>query len=123
MAYGDVTELARRLKISTPTAAQTEAMQLCLDEAAEEIDWALSGTPAWSPPPASPPYPAVVVNVSYKRALEHWQAGLNAFGAIPTGPDVVPVFAARDSFYRHRLELLPLKGQGAVAGDRVFGIA
>ena len=115
MAYGDTTELARRLKIGAPTAAQLEAMQLCLDSAAAEIDWELSGTSSWDPPPTSPPYPPLVIEVNYERAVEHWQQGQSPFGIIGLGGDVVPVIAARDSWYRHRLKLLPLKEHFGIA--------
>jgi len=125
MAYADATELARRLKITSPppTAAQIEAMQQCLDAAAEEIDWELSGTASWTPPPVAPPYPALVVEVNLERAVEHWQQGQSPFGIVGMGGDVIPVVAARNSWYRHAIKLLPLKGQGNVPGDRVFGIA
>jgi len=126
MAYADVTELARRLKITSPTAAQTDALQQCLDAAGEEIDWELSGTTSWTPPPTAPPYPALVVEVNLERAVEHWQQGQSPFGIIGLGGDVVPVVAARDSWYRHHLKLKPLKGQGNLVTDdeiKVFGIA
>lgn len=115
MAYGEISELARRLKLTAPTLAQQEAMQLALDSAAEEIDWELDGTPSWSPPPTEPPYPPLVVEVNYERAVEHWQQGQSPFGIIGLGGDVVPVVAARDSWYRHRLKLLPLKGSFGIA--------
>lgn len=114
-AYGTIAELARRLKITAPTAAQTDAMQLCLDSAAAEINWELDGTPSWTPPPTAPPYPPLVVEVNYERAVEHWQQGQSPFGIIGMGGDVVPVVAARDSWYRHRLKLLPLKGSFGIA--------
>lgn len=114
-AYGTIAELARRLKITTPTLAQQEAMQLALDSAAEEIDWELDGTPSWTPPPSTPPYPPLVVEVNYERAVEHWQQGQSPFGIIGMGGDVIPVVAARDSWYRHRLKLLPLKGSFGIA--------
>jgi len=115
MSYGDVAELGRRLKIGAPTPAQTAAMQLCLDAAAEEIDWELADTPSWTPPPAAPPYPNLVIEVNYERAVEHWQQGQSPFGIIGLGGDVVPVVASRDSWYRHRLKLLPLKGSFGIA--------
>jgi len=125
-AYGTIAELARRLKITSPTVAQTEAMQLCLDPAAQEINWELDGTAVWTPPPSTPPYPPLVVEVNYERAVEHWQQGQSPFGIIGLGGDVLPVVAARDSWYRHHLKLKPLKGQGNLVTDdeiKVFGIA
>lgn len=112
MAYGEPAELARRLGITNPapTPAQEDALQLALDTAAEEIDWELTGVPGWDPPPTVPPYPALVVTVSYDRAKEHWHSGLSVYGAVTVGGvDGVPVFASKDSWWRHHLKLIPLK--------------
>lgn len=112
MAYGDVTELARRLKISSPSAAQTVALQSALDAAAEEIDWELAGSVGFDPPPAVAPYPALVVEVNYDRAVEHWQQGQTPFGIAVLGGEGIPILTARDGWYRHRLKLRPLKTAG-----------
>ena len=112
MAYGDVTELARLLRIGSPTAAQTTAMQRVLDAAAEEIDWELGYT-AVSPAPDPPP--PLVVEVNYERAVEHWQQGQSPFGIIGLGAETIPVVAARDSWYRHARKLAPLKAAYGVA--------
>ena len=106
MAYVDISELQRVLQLTSPTAAQSAAMQRALDAAAEEIDWELGYTTA-SPAPVPPP--PLVVQVNLDRATELWKTSYSPFGIVPTGPDVVPVFAARDSWYRHHLTLLPLK--------------
>jgi hypothetical protein len=106
MAYVPISELQRVLNLPAPTAAQTTAMQRALDAAAAEIDWELdydATTPAPVPPPP------LVVQVNLDRATELWKSSVSPFGIIPAGPDVVPVFAARDSWYRHHLTLLPLK--------------
>ena len=104
MAYVDITELQRVLGITAPTAAQTQAMNRVLAAAAEEIDWELGYTSA---NPAPTPPPDIVVDVNLKRAVELWRT--DPYGAIPAGPDTLPVFAARDTWYRHHLRLLPLK--------------
>jgi len=106
MAYAAMAELQRLLALPTPTAAQQTAMQRVLDAAAEEIDWELDYT---TTTPAPVPPPPLVVQVNLDRAIELWKASFSPFGIVPTGPDVVPVFAARDSWYRHHLTLLPLK--------------
>jgi len=106
LAYTTVAELQRILNLPTPTAAQTTAMQRALDAAAEEIDWELSYN-ATTPAPVPPP--PLVVQVNLDRAAELWKASYSPFGIVPVGPDTVPMFAARDSWYRHKLTLLPLK--------------
>lgn len=115
MAYGTPTELARRLKINNPTPAQTEALQLALDAAAEEIDWELSGSLSWTPPPDVPPYPSLVVEVNYERAVEHWQQGQMPAGIVGLGGDTVPIVMPRNTWYRHHVKLLPLKESFGVA--------
>jgi hypothetical protein len=105
MAYVDLAELQRVLTLTSPTAAQTDAMQRCLDAAAQEIDWELSYTTA---APAPDPAPPLVIQVNLLRATEHWKAMTAPYGQLPVAPDVVPVFAARDSWYRHSLTLRPL---------------
>jgi len=112
MAYVDVSELQRVLQLPTPTAAQTDAMQRALDAAAAEIDWELDYDPVANPAPVPPP--PLVVQVNLDRATELWKASFSPFGIVPAGPDVVPVFAARDSWYRHHLTLMPLKDSWGV---------
>lgn len=114
MAYGTTTELARRLKITNPSVAVTDALQLALDAAAAEIDWALEGATDW-PPPDPDDAPALVVEVNYERAVEHWQQGQMPGGVIGLGGDALPIVMPRNTFYRHRVKLLPLK--------ETFGIA
>ena len=92
MAYVAIAELQRVLQLPNPTAAQTDAMQRALDAAAEEIDWELGYSPD---APAPDPPPPLVVQVNLDRALELWKT--IPFGVVPSGPDIVPTFAARDS--------------------------
>jgi hypothetical protein len=106
MAYGSTDELLRLIGIASPTAAQTDQAQRALDAAAEEIDWELGYT---TDAPAPDPPPPLVVEVQYDRAIELWKEPQAPFGIVPVGPDTVPIFAARDSWYRHHLKLLPLK--------------
>jgi DNA-binding transcriptional LysR family regulator len=105
MAYIDVAELQRVLRITAPTAAETTAMQRVIDAAATEINWELG-----LDVDASPPLSSIIVDVNLDRAVELWRLNWSpGFGALPIGPDQIPVITARDSWYRHRLRLLPLK--------------
>jgi hypothetical protein len=113
VAYADVAELQRLLRLQSPTAAQQEAMQRVLDAAAEEIDWELGYDAVESPAPDPPP--PLVVEVNLERAVEHWQQGQSPFGIIGLGAESVPVVAARDSWYRHARKLAPLKTAYGVA--------
>jgi hypothetical protein len=107
LAYATVAELQLLLRLESPTAQQLDAMQRALDEAAEEIDWELDYT-ATTPAPVPPP--PIVVDVNLDRAVALWRLNWSpGFGAIPVGPDQIPVITARDGWYRHRLRLLPHK--------------
>ena len=112
MAYADISELQRLLRIETPDSLQSAAMQRALDEAAEEIDWELGYT-ADSPAPSPPP--ALVVGVNLDRAVEHWRQSYSPFGVIGVGAESEPIVTARDSWYRHARKLAPLKVSYGVA--------
>ena len=77
MAYATVAELQGLLRLDTPTATQTTAMERCLEAAATEIDWELGYTEA---DPAPTPPPDLVVEVNLERAVEHWRSGQSPFG-------------------------------------------
>jgi hypothetical protein len=110
VAYVDVSELQRVLAKPAPTAAEAEAMQRVLDEAGAEIDWELSYDPVDNPPPASgTPQYGILTEVNLSRSVELWNMEFRPFGVMPVGPDTIPIVSARDSWYRHRLRLLPLK--------------
>ncbi len=101
--YAEVAELARILKIRTPTAEQTVALRRVLEAAASEIDAELGRTDS-----LSSPYPALVVEVSLERAVEHWAQGEVPFGIVGLG-DTGAVYTARDTWDRHAHKLSPLK--------------
>jgi len=107
MAYATVSEFLRRLRIESPSAAQTEAAQDALNAATQEIDAYLD----WHEnPPADPlttDQEALLEVVNIDRASEHWR--LTPYGALNQGPDLPPVLTARDSFYRHARKLASLK--------------
>ena len=49
MSYADAAELQTLLRLDSPTATQTAAMERCLEAAATEIDWELGYTAARRP--------------------------------------------------------------------------
>jgi hypothetical protein len=101
--YGTTDELARILKIRTPTADQTAAMERVLLTATGEIDSEISRVDdlaGWQV--------ALVTEVCLERAVEHWQQEESPFGIIGMGePNLV--YTARDSWDRHAHKLAPLK--------------
>lgn len=111
-AYATVLELARILKIRTPSAEQTVAMERVLLVAAGEInseidladDDSLSG---WER--------ALAAEVNLERAVEHWRQQESPFGLIGLGPEMPAERTARDSWERHAHKLAPLKGQWGLA--------
>jgi hypothetical protein len=108
VAYAEVEELARVLRLRAPTDAQGTAMARVLDAAAYEIDSEVFGSADLGSLGYGTPYPALVVEVNLERAVEHWQQQESPFGIIGLG-DAVPVATARDSWDRHAMKLAPLK--------------
>ena len=111
--YADTTELARILKIRTPTAEQEVAMERVLETAAGEInseidlddETELSG---WQL--------SLAAEVNLERAVEHWRQQEAAFGLVAIGGDLGGVErVARDTWDRHANKLAPLKGQWGLA--------
>lgn len=107
-AYATVEELARVLELRAPSAAQTEAMQRCLDAATSEVDWEVGHDTQYVEP-----FPPLAVEVTLERAVEHWQQSGAPWGVFQTAG--VPMLVARDSFRRHAYKLLPLKETFGVA--------
>lgn len=107
-AYATVEELARVLELRTPTPAQTEAMQRCLDAATFEVDSYVGHDAQYVAP-----YPALAAEVTLERALEHWHQSFAPYGVFQASGQ--PILTARDTFIRHSHKLLPLK--------ETFGIA
>ncbi len=101
--YATVAELARILKIRTPTAEQTAAMTRVLSAAAQEINAELGRAQPFGDPP-----PNLVVEVNLERAVEHWSQGEIPFGIVGLG-DTGAVYTARDTWDRHAHKLSPLK--------------
>ena len=108
--YADENELARILKIRTPTAEQTLAMTRVLSASALEINAELGRSEPFSSPP-----PALVVEVNLERAVEHWQQEEAAFGIIGLGTEAGGIVVGRDSWDRHAHKLAPLKESWGLA--------
>ena len=112
MAYADTTELARILKIRTPSDEQEAAMDRVLEAAAGEIDSEIdlaadtSLTEAWQL--------ALVEQVNLSRAAELWKLEEVQFGVI-IGSELVTGSAPRDTWKKHAVTLAPLKGQWGFA--------
>jgi hypothetical protein len=107
VAYVDVSEIQRVLGKTTPTADELDAMNRCNEAAAAEIDWDLGYT-AGSPAP-SPPSP-IVVDVNLQRACELWRLDFATVGgALLAGPESVPLWPNRDTWFRHSVRLNPLR--------------
>lgn len=113
VGYTTTEELARILKIRTPTDAQEDAFERVLLTASGEIDAeidraetddALAG---WQL--------ALVEEVNLERAVEHWQQMETPFGIIGLGADLGAIATSRDSWMRHALKLQPLKTQWGLA--------
>lgn len=108
-AYATVAELARVLRIRTPSSDQQIAMQRVLDAAALEIDNEI-GLVAPYPVPA----PALVVEVNLERAVEHWQQQESPFGIVGL-TEAVPTRTGQNTWERHAQKLAPLKQSWGLA--------
>lgn len=110
--YATVTELARILKVRSPSAEQTVAMNRVLVAAAGEINAEIdladdAGLEGWQL--------ALAAEVNLERAVEHWRQQESPFGLLAVGVDVPAERTARDSWERHALKLAPLKSQWGLA--------
>jgi len=101
--YGTVDELARILKIPSPTVAQTTAMTRCLEAASFEADSFMARTTPFNDQRQL----QLVTEVVLERAREHWQQEEVAFGIWENAVGAVVI--GRDTFARHALKLLSVK--------------
>jgi hypothetical protein len=109
MAYATVEELGRALRMSV-NDTNTDALQACLDAAAEEIDHEVD----WLDPAADHGEDALLNRVNLLRAVEWWKSNDAAFGVI--GFDQAGALQApRDGFNRHAYALTPRKEQWGIA--------
>ena len=108
MAYADTTELARVLKIRTPSDEQEAALDRVLEAAAGEIDNEIdletgtSLTEAWQI--------ALCEQVNLDRAAELWKLQETQFGVI-IGSELVTGQGPQDSWKKYSVRLGPLKQQ------------
>jgi hypothetical protein len=101
MAYADVAELFRVLKLRVPTAAQEIAGQRVLDASAFEID-SECGTAFTTPAPD------LVVEVNLERAAELWARQEIPTGVIGLG-EAIPILTPRDTWDWYANKLAPYK--------------
>jgi hypothetical protein len=106
MSYASQDEFVRTLRLESPSQAALDAADRALDAATQEID-AYLGWDLTPPASLTPEQLALVTQVNLDRATEHWRS--TPFGTLNQGPDMVPVFVARVSFYRHQQNLASLK--------------
>lgn len=112
-SYASANELARILKIRTPSDEQRAAMRRVLSAAAGEINAeidlaATTFLTSWQV--------ALAAEVNLERAVEHWRQQESPFGLIGLGGELGGAErTARDSWDRHAHKLAPLKGQWGLA--------
>lgn len=111
-AYASVSELARILKIRTPSAEQRDAMERVLSVAAGEINSEIDlaadvDLAAWQL--------ALCAEVNLERAVEHWRQQEAPFGLVELAGIAGVERTARDSWERHANKLAPLKNQWGLA--------
>jgi hypothetical protein len=108
-AYATVEELAGALRVGV-SAANTEALQACLDAAAAEIDHTISLQDGATNPATDS---ALANRVNILRGVEWWKANDAAFGVIGFD-DTGALQAPRNGFRRHAASLVPLKQRWGV---------
>lgn len=110
VAYATADELARILKIRTPSADQTAAMNRVLTAAALEIDAEL-GRAGLFPSP----YPPLVVQVNLQRAAELWALQEIPTGIVGIGGEFGATHTARNTWDKYAYTLAPLKDSWGIA--------
>jgi hypothetical protein len=113
MAYADTTELARILKIGSPSAAQLGAMDRVLEAAALEID--LEIDLAEGNQLTSAGAVALLEQVNLERAAELWKLQEIQFGVMELAGDFGPARIGRDTWLKHAITLSKLKDQQGFA--------
>src|SRR5262245_48245750 len=112
-AYVDNTELARVLKIRTPSTEQEAAMDRVLDTATLEIDRELD-RPEGSDPLADEAL-ALAEQVCIQRAAELWFLEEVPLGIAGIGTEFSSAHLARNSWEKYAYTLAPLKEQWGLA--------
>lgn len=111
VGYTTTDELARVLKIATPTDDQINAMVRVLTAAYVEIMSEISLADGVT---LSDDQTAIAAEVNLERGVEHWRDEESAFGIIGLG-DVGPIYTARNSWERYAFKLAPLKSRWGLA--------
>lgn len=110
--YADSDELARILKIRTPTADQTTAMDRVLIAATYEINQEIDRTDS---NPVSGAEISLAQDVCLRRAAELWFLQEVPLGVAGIGAEMGPVHLARNSWDKYAYDLAPLKEQFGLA--------
>ena len=113
MAYAETTELARILKIGSPSDEQTTAMDSVLEAAATEIDLELDLAEGEFLSDAGAV--ALLEQVNLERAAELWELRKIQFGLVELQGDFGATRIARDTWAKHAITLSKLKGQWGFA--------
>jgi hypothetical protein len=112
MAYADATELARILKIRTPTSDQTAAMERVLDAATKEIDSEINLS---ADDVLDAEQTAIAEDVCLRRAAELWMLQEVPLGIAGIGSEMGATHLARNSWDKYAYDLAPLKAQWGLA--------
>lgn len=110
--YADADELARILKIRTPSADQTEAMERVLAMATLEIDREIDRT---DDNPVSGAEASLAAQVCLQRATELWHLQEVPLGLAGIGAEMGAAHLARNSWEKYAFTLAPLKEQWGLA--------
>ena len=111
--YATTTELARLVRVDENQ--RHSSLRRVLESAATEIDSEIGATDieGTTLPYGAPP--AIVTEVNLERAVEHWAQMQAPWGIVGLGSETGPMYTAKDSWDRHALKLMPLKGSWGLA--------
>lgn len=107
VAYTTTEELARLLKISSPTAEQTAAMVRVLTMAGVEIDAEIDL--AVDATALTVAQLALAAEVNLERAIELWRE--TPWGIVGIDSEIGATHIARNTWERYALKLAPLKSR------------
>jgi hypothetical protein len=110
--YADTDELARILKIRTPSAEQTLALERVLIAATHEIDEEIDRE---DDDPVSGAEISLAAQVCLQRATELWMLQEVPLGVAGIGSEMGASYLARNSWEKYAFTLAPLKRQWGFA--------
>jgi hypothetical protein len=110
--YATVDELARILKIRTPSDEQSLALARVMASAALEINREIDLAAGVTLTSAEL---ALAAQVNLERAAELWKLQEIQFGILELGGDFGPTRIARNTWEKHAFTLAPLKNQWGLA--------